>query len=76
MRSRLMIGASVLLLASHMAMAQTAPKPQPQAPAAPGPTVPSLGSIDFGFRGTDTDLDAAQYSGIAISELERTRCSR
>ena len=61
MRSRLMIGAGVLLLASRMAMAQTAPKPQPQAPAAPGPTVPSLGSIDFGFRGTDTDLDAAQY---------------
>jgi MtrB/PioB family decaheme-associated outer membrane protein len=61
MRSRLMIGAGVLLLASRIAMAQTAPKPQPQAPVAPGPTVPSLGSIDFGFRGSDTDLDGAQY---------------
>ena len=61
MRSRLMIGAGVLLLVSRMAIAQTAPKPQPQAPAAPGPTVPSLGSIDFGFRGTDTDLDDARY---------------
>jgi MtrB/PioB family decaheme-associated outer membrane protein len=56
-----MIGAGLLLVASRVAMAQTAPKPQPQAPAAPGPTVPSLGSIDFGFRGTDTDLDGAQY---------------
>ena len=57
MRSRLMIAAGLLLLASRMAMAQAAPQPQPQAPAAPGPTVPSLGSIDFGFRGTDTELD-------------------
>jgi MtrB/PioB family decaheme-associated outer membrane protein len=61
MRSRLMIGAGVLLLAARLAMAQTAPKPAVQPPTAPGPTVPSLGSIDFGFRGTDTDLDAAQH---------------
>ena len=60
MRSRL-ISATVLLLASRIATAQTPPKPQPQQPTAPGPTVPSLGSIDFGFRGTDTEIDAAQY---------------
>ena len=36
MRSRLMIGAGVLLLVSHIGLAQTAAKPQPQAPVAPG----------------------------------------
>ena len=69
MRSRLMIGAGVLLLSSHIAMAQTAPKPQAQPPAAPGPTVPWLGSIDFGFRGTRHGLGCGTAtSGIAISE--------
>ena len=61
MRSTLMIGAGVLLLSSRIGTAQTAPKPPVQQPVAPGPTVPSLGSIDFGARGTDTELDAAQY---------------
>jgi MtrB/PioB family decaheme-associated outer membrane protein len=61
MRSRLMCGAGALLLVSRLAVAQTPAKPQPQAPVAPGPTVPSVGSIDFGFRGTDTDVDGARY---------------
>jgi MtrB/PioB family decaheme-associated outer membrane protein len=61
MPRRLMIGAGVLLLSSRLVSAQTGQKPPVQAPAAPGPTVPSLGSIDFGFRGTDTDVDGAQY---------------
>ena len=57
----LMLGAGVLLLSSRLMMAQTGQKPPIQPPAAPGPTVPSLGSIDFGFRGTDTDIDGARY---------------
>jgi MtrB/PioB family decaheme-associated outer membrane protein len=60
MRRGLLIGAGVLLLASAAA-AQTAPAKPPQAPAAPQPTVPGLGSIDFGFRGTDTDVDTSRY---------------
>jgi MtrB/PioB family decaheme-associated outer membrane protein len=56
-----MTGAGVLLLASRVAVAQTAPQPPLQPPTAPGPTVPSLGSVDFGFRGTGTDVDEAQY---------------
>ena len=61
MRNRLMIGAGVLLLSSQIATAQTVSKPQAQPPAAPGGTVPWVGTVDFGFRGTSTDLDAARY---------------
>jgi MtrB/PioB family decaheme-associated outer membrane protein len=60
MRTRLMVSAAMLLFCSQIAAAQTAPKPQVQPPVAPGPTVPSVGTIDFGFRGTSTDLDAAR----------------
>jgi hypothetical protein len=44
-----------------MGTAQTPAKPPPQPPAAPATAVPSLGSIDFGFRGTETDVDEARY---------------
>ena len=71
MRSRLLIGAGILLLISRVGMAQTPAKPQPQAPVAPGPTVPSLGSIDFGFRGTDTDIDGAALRALSRPSKRR-----
>jgi MtrB/PioB family decaheme-associated outer membrane protein len=61
MQRRVMLGAAVLLLSSRLVVAQTAQQPPVQASAAPGPTVPSVGSIDFGFRGTGTDIDGARY---------------
>jgi MtrB/PioB family decaheme-associated outer membrane protein len=61
MRTRLLIGIATLLLCSRIGMAQTPAKPPPQAPAPPAAIVPSLGSIDFGFRGTGTDVDEARY---------------
>ncbi len=61
MRTRLLIGTAALLLCSRVATAQAPAKPPPQAPASPAAIVPSLGAIDFGFRGTETDLDGARY---------------
>jgi MtrB/PioB family decaheme-associated outer membrane protein len=66
MRSRLLAGTSLLLLSAGVAAAQTPPTPQPPPkppaqPAAPAPVVDLPGSIDFGFRGTGTDVDAARY---------------
>jgi MtrB/PioB family decaheme-associated outer membrane protein len=61
MRNKLTIGAGVLLLGSRIVTAQTTPKPPVQPPAAPGATAPSIGTVDFGFRGTTTDEDTARY---------------
>ena len=56
MRNRLTILTAALLLASaSLALAQA---PQQAAPVAPAP---SLGSFDFGYRGTSTDGDEARY---------------
>jgi MtrB/PioB family decaheme-associated outer membrane protein len=52
--------AAVLLLGAGTALAQTPASPATQ-PAAPGPTAPTLGTLDFGFRGTDADVDEARY---------------
>ena len=56
MRNRLVTTIAALLLASaHMAQAQTPPtKPAPAA-------VPSVGLLDFGFRGSDVEGDEARY---------------
>jgi MtrB/PioB family decaheme-associated outer membrane protein len=61
MSSRLVTAAGVLLLSAQVALAQTPATPQPQAPAGAAPSGPSLGSIDFGFRGTNADTDEARY---------------
>jgi len=63
MRNRLICVTAALLLASaSIAMAQTEQKKDTTpAPAAAADATPSLGYIDFGFRGTSTDGDAARY---------------
>ncbi len=63
MRNRLIIVTAALLLASaSFAAAQT--NPPTQTPPAPGSTSTTsnwVGSLDFGFRGTDTSGDEARY---------------
>ena len=59
MRNRVIILTAALLLASHAGMAQT-PQPAPTAPS-PSPSLPWVGTIDFGGIFGDTDDDAARY---------------
>lgn len=63
MRNRLIIATAALLLASAVsAAAQTFPAPvAPQAPKGTSDFTTWVGSLDFGFRGTDTDGDEARY---------------
>ncbi len=56
MRNRITMITAALLLASA-----TLARAQGQAPAPPAPVVPSLGSIDFGYRGTSAKGDEARY---------------
>jgi MtrB/PioB family decaheme-associated outer membrane protein len=72
MRTRPMILIGALLLAStafaQAQDAQQSPTPAPaattaaQAPDTSAAPLPSLGSIDFGFRGTSVEGDAARYN--------------
>ena len=57
MRNRtLTICAALLLASAHLALAQTPPtKPLPLA------GVPTVGLLDFGFRGGNTDGDEARF---------------
>jgi MtrB/PioB family decaheme-associated outer membrane protein len=67
MRTRLVIIAAALLASASWAHAQasgdqTQPPPLTQAPAPSQETIPALGSIDFGFRGSpDLNGDNARY---------------
>ena len=62
MRNRLTIVTAALLLASaSVAMAQTEQAPAPAAAQAATASTPTLGTIDFGFRGSSTTGDRARY---------------
>src|SRR5580765_2824919 len=60
MRIRIITFTATLLLASRVGLAQTPAAPASQ-PSVPAPTAPPVGTVDFGFRGTDTDADSARY---------------
>ena len=62
MRNRLIIGAAALVLASaSLARAQQPQTSPSQTQATDTDTAPSLGSVDFGFRGSSIDGDEARY---------------
>ena len=72
MRTRITVLIGALLLASATCLMAQEPtpaaqttsgtaKPAIQAADIPAPAAPSLGTVDFGFRGTNIDGDSARY---------------
>jgi MtrB/PioB family decaheme-associated outer membrane protein len=63
----LLLAGATCAMAQEAAPATQAPAQQPTQPAAPAPAdipaanVPTLGTVDFGFRGTSIDGDSARY---------------
>ena len=62
MRTRIMILSGALLVASAVSAQAQDTKPASTQPPATTGALPSLGTIDFGYRGTSFTGDEARYN--------------